>query len=325
MKKSFMVGLLLVLLLFGVPWLMAPRSDKEGQSTPQEEFQGQRDADTAITVWDGTQNVTMTLAEYLPGVLRGEMPAAFEVEALKAQAIAERTNVYYGLHQKRKAAHPEADVCMSAACCAAYLTADAAAEKWGENVEEYEKKIRQAVSDTDGQVVLYDGQPIMAVFHSSSAGHTAKSGDVWTGDVPYLMSVTTPEGGSDVPNYYSVVAFSTGEFKEKVLAAYPEADLSGTPEGWITGMERTASDRVAAVSIGGVALTGTAVRSLLGLRSACFTAEVKGEEILFHVTGYGHGVGMSQYGANVMAGEGKTCREILQWYYTDVTIGGYTK
>ena len=324
MGESILIGLMLLAVLFGAPWL---RSVKQENSPPAEDAAqvGQKDSETTLTVWDGEKNVTMPLAEYLPGVVRGEMPAAFEMEALKAQAVAERTYAYYRKNQQRKSAHPEADVCLDSTCCAAYLSEEAAREKWGSDFAGFEEKIQQAVKETDGQVVLYDDQPIMAVFHSSSAGHTAGSGDVWAGDVPYLTSVTTPEGGADVPNFYSVVTFSPEEFKKTVSAAYPQADLTGEPTGWIKDMTRTASDRVASVTVGGVDISGTEMRMLLGLRSACFTQEYKDGKLVFRVTGYGHGVGMSQYGANVLAKEGKTYPEILQWYYTGTTVSGYTK
>ena len=323
-RETLIIGLLLVVVLFGAPWLLAEKQ-KDGPPEDGAVQAGQSDEEMTLTVWDGEKNVTMTLAEYLPGVVRGEMPAAFEMEALKAQAVAERTYACYRKNQKRKNAHPDADVCLDSTCCAAYLSREAAEEKWGEDFERFEEKIQQAVKETDGQVVLYDGQPIMAVFHSSSAGHTAGSGDVWAGDVPYLTSVTTPEGGADVPNFYSVVTFSPEEFKKTVSAAYPQADLTGEPTGWIKDMTRTASDRVASVTVGGVDISGTEMRMLLGLRSACFTQEYKDGKLVFRVTGYGHGVGMSQYGANVLAKEGKTYPEILQWYYTGTTVSGYTK
>lgn len=324
MGESILIGLMLLAVLFGAPWL---RSVKQENSPPAEGAAqvGQKDSETTLTVWDGEKNVTMPLAEYLPGVVRGEMPAAFEMEALKAQAVAERTYAYYRKNQQRKSAHPEADVCLDSTCCAAYLSEEAAREKWGSDFAGFEEKIQQAVKETDGQVVLYDDQPIMAVFHSSSAGHTAGSGDVWAGDVPYLVSVTTPEGGADVPNYYSVVTLSPAEFKTAFSTAYPKADLSGEPSAWFKNMERSAADRVANVTVGGVEVTGTELRQLLGLRSTCFTQEYKDGALIFRVTGYGHGVGMSQYGANVLAKEGKTYQEILQWYYTGVTVSGYTK
>lgn len=286
---------------------------------------GQSSADAAVLlrVWDGEQVVEMTMAEYLPGVVRGEMPATFQQQALDAQAVAERTFIYYHMASGRKAEHPDADVCMDYRCCNAYTSAQDAAEKWGENAAEYEAKVRQAVLDTDGQVILYDGQPILAAFHSSSAGVTANSGDVWVSTLPYLHSVASPEGETSVPNYYSVKAVLAAEFQQTFLAAHPEASFAGGPETWVTDPTENASGRVETVVIGGVTVEGTEVRSLYGLRSACFTAEATADEVTFHVTGFGHGVGMSQYGANLLAAEGKSWQDILHWYYTGVTIGPY--
>lgn len=179
------------------------------------------------------------------------------------------------------------------------------------------------VRDTDGQVILYNGQPILAAFHSSSAGVTANSGDVWVSTLPYLHSVESPEGEDTVPNYYSVKEIPAAEFQQTFLAAYPEASFAGGPETWITGRVENASGRVESICIGGVTVEGTQVRSLFGLRSACFTAEAAADRVTFHVTGFGHGVGMSQYGANRLAQEGKSWQEILHWYYTGVTIAPY--
>ena len=183
--------------------------------------------------------------------------------------------------------------------------------------------MQQAVADTDGQVVLYDGAPIMAVFHSSSAGATAGSGEVWTAELPYLVSVKSPEDSDSVPNYYSVNAFTAEEFRAAFQKAHPEAKLSGDTSGWIGDVVLTDAGRVSSAVVGGVTVTGKELRSLYGLRSTAFTVEADGKSVTFHVTGYGHGVGMSQYGANELAKEGKTWQEILQWYYTGVTIGLY--
>lgn len=123
------------------------------------------------------------------GVVRGEMPASFETEALRAQAAAERTYVYHQLAAGRKEAHLDADVCTDPGCCSAWLSEEAAQEKWGDDFTAWEERIEDAVAATDGQVALYRGEPILAVFHSSSSGRTAEAGDVWSGDVPYLRSV----------------------------------------------------------------------------------------------------------------------------------------
>ena len=295
----------------------------QAQPEPLAAEEQRADADIALTVWDGQELRQMTMAEYLPGVVRGEMPASFHQQALDAQAVAERTFICYHMASGRKAEHPDADVCMDYHCCNAYTSAQAAAEKWGEHAAEYEAKVQQAVRDTDGQVILYNGQPILAAFHSSSAGVTANSGDVWVSPLPYLHSVKSPEGEGSVPNYYSVRELPAAEFQQTFLAAHPEASFAGAPETWITGRTENASGRVETVTIGGVTVEGTEVRSLYGLRSACFTAEAAADRVTFHVTGFGHGVGMSQYGANQLAAEGKTWQDILHWYYTDVTIGPY--
>ena len=329
--RYWAAGFLLTVLLFGGGWLSSGAAPDVSRSVPgadpgqtgENAGQTAADADTVLRVWDGEQVVEMTMAEYLPGVVRGEMPAAFHQQALDAQAVAERTFIYYHMASGRKAAHPDADVCMDYRCCNAYTSAQAAAEKWGDHAAEYEAKVQQAVRDTDGQVILYNGQPILAAFHSSSAGVTANSGDVWVSTLPYLHSVETPEGEDSVPNYYSVSTFSPEEFREIFLAAHGDADLSGDPAEWFRDRTVNDSGRVERVTIGGVSVEGTEVRRLFSLRSACFTVDTGEEGVAFRVTGFGHGVGMSQYGAELLARQGKTWQEIIHWYYADVTIGAY--
>ena len=329
--RYWAAGLLLTVLLFGGGWLSSGAAPDVSRSVPgadpgqtgENAGQPAADANTLLRVWDGEQVVEMTMAEYLPGVVRGEMPAAFHQQALDAQAVAERTFIYYHMASGRKAAHPDADVCMDYRCCNAYTSAQAAAEKWGDHAAEYEAKVQQAVRDTDGQVILYNGQPILAAFHSSSAGVTADSGDVWSSSLPYLHSVETPEGEDSVPNYYSVSTFSPEEFREIFLAAHGDADLSGDPAEWFRDRTVNDSGRVERVTIGGVSVEGTEVRRLFSLRSACFTVDTGEEGVAFRVTGFGHGVGMSQYGAELLARQGKTWQEIIHWYYADVTIGAY--
>ncbi|MBQ0038046.1 MAG: stage II sporulation protein D [Clostridiales bacterium] len=344
MRKIVAAAFLMVALLFGGPWLMVKDAEPEEtekparlsadaeqtKDTPKAQSKTQKktakttaDEQVTLRVWNGKKTVEMTMAEYLPGVVRGEMPASFEPEALAAQAVAERTYIYYQMAGGRKDNHPDADICMDHTCCNAWVSEKQARKNWGKNADAYEKKIRQAVQSTDGKVMLYDGAPILAVFHSSSAGVTAGSGDVWVSDLPYLTSVKSPETADNVPNYYSVNTFSADEFRTAFLASHPEAELSGSPENWIGGISRSGSDRVETAEIGGVSVSGTELREIFSLRSTCFTVEVSGGEITFHVTGYGHGVGMSQYGANELASEGKSWQDILHWYYTDVTIADY--
>ena len=320
------VGLGLAALLFLLPvfTVTAVRGQRASEQ-PEEPIHllppGEIDSARTLRVLDGDTVTEMTFSDYLQGVLRAEMPASFAQDALCAQAVAARTYTYYKMQNGGN--HGDtADICTDHTCCQAFLGKDRAADNWGKNAERYEAKIENAVSATDGQVMLYGGAPILAVFHSSSAGETWNSGQVWAQDLPYLQSVSSPEG-EGVPNYYSTVELTEAEFREKFLAARPEADLSGPASEWIQDPV-TDGVHVERITIGGVPVSGPSVRSIFGLRSASFTAEAGDGKITFYVTGYGHGVGMSQYGANAMAEAGSTWREILAHYYTGVTIGPWT-
>jgi len=283
---------------------------------------GDLDAARTLRVLDGEKVLEMDLGTYLVGVVRAEMPASFEPEALKAQAVAARTYTLYKLQSGGN--HGEtADICTDHACCQAYIGEEQARANWGEDANANEAKVEAAVKETDGQAALYGGVPILAVFHSSSAGLTRAAGEVWVNDLPYLQAVSSPEHGDRIPNYYSRVEFTAEELREKLLAAFPEADLSGGMEAWLSDPATDSAGSVDTVSVGGVTVKGTQVRSALGLRSACFTWEVQDGKLVFFVTGYGHGVGLSQYGANEMALEGADYREIVTHYYTGVTVEPY--
>ena len=288
--------------LFLLPLASAPRrptalfgreaavDETEGAPLPSGVADGQR----TLRVLEGEQVTEMDLGTYLLGVVRAEMPASFQQEALKAQAVAART---YTLYKVRTGGNhgDTADICTDPTCCQAYLPEDRARENWGDHAQENEAKIRQAVAGTDGEVILYGGEPVLAVFHSSSAGLTRPAGEVWRGDLPYLQAVTSPENGEVVPNYDSRLELPREELRQKLLAAFPEADLSGDMAGWLQDDVRDGAGSVSTVSVGGVTVKGSALRSALGLRSACVTW--------------------------VTAAAGADYREILTHYYTGVTIG----
>ena len=282
------------------------------------------DASTTIKVKlsDGAV-VSLSMADYLWRVVAAEMPASFEPEALKAQAVTARTYTLYKRSIGVNPNHPDADVCADINCCQAYLDPDKAAANWGDSAQTYTEKIAQAVSSTDGQAILYDGAPIDAVFFSSAAGRTLSSVEVWGGSVPYLESVESPEG-EEVPNYRTTVEVPAEEFRTTFLAQYPQAALSGEASEWFGETVPTSSGGVETMSVGGVTVKGTALRTLFGLRSASFTVEAEGDQVVFSVTGYGHGVGMSQYGANALAKEGKSYLDILTHYYTGVTVAPWS-
>ncbi len=326
MRQSAAAALVLTVLLFGGAYLAAGKhpaqeTEPDGGAVREQSARGQKDGGVQLAVKNGDAVEIMALDVYLQGVVRGEMPASFELEALKAQAAAERTYIYYQLAAGRKEAHPNADVCTDPSCCNAWLSEEAAREKWGGDFDGWESRIEEAVAATDGQVALYDGQPILAVFHSSSAGKTAGAGDVWSGDMPYLRSVDSPEGEETVPNYYSAAEFTAAEAKALLAQAHPELTFSGGPDKWFGAVEKDESGRVGTVEVCGAPLRGVEVRRIFSLRSACFTIDAAADRVTFRVTGYGHGVGMSQYGANELARQGRTWQEILLWYYADIAIG----
>ena len=266
---------------------------------------------------DGTVR-EMTMADYLWGVVAAEMPATFEEEALKAQVCAART--YTVIKQDNGSdKHPGADICGESTCCQAYVERETALARWGLNAGEYAGKLERAVHETDGLGILYDGEPIQALFFSSSAGKTVDAVEVWGSSVDYLKSVDSPEG-EEVPNYYSQVTLTKEQVRQTILNAYPGANLSGTPAEWFGSPERNEGGTVSSMKVGGLTLTGGQIRSLFSLRSATFTVDWDGARFCFDVIGYGHGVGMSQYGANALAGAGKNFREILTWYYTGTTV-----
>ena len=262
---------------------------------------------------------TMNTEDYLCGVVAGEMPASFETEALKAQAVAARSYTYYKA-ENPSTDHPEATVCTDFNHCKAYKTEAELKQMWGEDNDKYTEKIRNAVYDTKGEVITYDGEVALAVFHSQSGGgKTENSADVWGGDVPYLISVES-HGEESAPNFYSEACFSFEEFKNSLLSVEPEAVINSSSDIGIPEVSEGGS--VKRITIGGKEFSGKDIRSLFKLRSSCFKIKADENYVTFEVTGYGHGVGMSQYGANTMAKEGYGYIDILKHYYSGVEITG---
>ena len=246
------------------------------------------------------------------------MPASFEEEALKAQAVVSRT---YTLRQTARNKHDRADICTDPGCCQGWISYEDYCAKAGEAGPDGAQAAAQAVKATDGQVLVYDGGLIDATFFSCSGGRTETAVEVWGSDVPYLQSVDSP--GEEAPHNEDTVSFSTEEFSARILSQNPAADLSGSPESWFGAVSATEGGGVEALEIGGVSFTGKELRSLLGLRSTVFAVSVMGDEIFFQTRGYGHRVGMSQYGAQAMAQAGSGYEEILLHYYTGVSLENY--
>ena len=298
----------------------AKDQSEAAESTGREEEKEGADPSLTLKVKVGGTVKTMELEEYLWGVVAAEMPAAFEPEALKAQAIAARTYTLYRM-ENPSPNHTKADICTDSTCCQAWISHDDRMETWsGSKGKAYAGKITPAIEETRGQAIYYRDKPIMAAFHAASAGVTKAAGEVWGKDVAYLQSVKSPETGEEVPNYYSVVTVTAKQFKTTLQKRYGKVELGKKPQKWFGKVRYDDSGLPASICIGGVDVPTSALRSLFGLRSSSVTAECDGKNVTFYVTGYGHGVGMSQYGANALAKKGKTAGEILRHYYTGVEI-----
>ena len=220
----------------------------------------------------------------------------------------------YALWCAQSGRHENADVCTDYRCCQAWKPEDALREAWGAAFDAKAEKLRAAVDGTAGEVLRYAGQPVFAAFHSSSAGFTEDSGAIWS-ELPYLVSVESPEDAEVVPGYVSEAVFPALDFRDTLLYAKPEADLAGEPERWLGAVERDGSGRVAWMELGGVRFSGTELRGLFALRSTAFTLSFAEGRFTFTVTGFGHGVGMSQYGAQTLASRGWDYAAILAHYY----------
>lgn len=257
--------------------------------------------------------VEMTLEEYIVSVVAAEMPYTFHAEALKAQAVAART---YCLYQMKNGTTHEgdADICSNSAHCAAYIAKEELIERYGTSVtERILSKVRAAVEATEGQILTYGGEPILAVFHSRSYRFTESCRNVWGSDLPYLISVTTPEEDS-----LSTVSLTEEQLSS--LFAASEVEVVGSYDPYRLFSEKNDSGRQDLLYYGGKAIRAKLLRSQFGFRSCHFEFEETEEGWLFTVHGYGHGVGMSQYGANEMATEGATYKDILTHYYTGVSL-----
>lgn len=319
MKKRITASVAAALISLVLPWF-APEPEPSPQTKygalwyEAEEPIVIKDREITLTLLDGESELEMSMDEYLFGAVSAEMPASFEFEALKAQAVALRTYALYKLRVAPSNKH-EADLCSSSSCCAAWKSDDYLKEKWGGDWAYYSAVIRSAVSATDGEYLVYDKGPALAVFHASSNGSTESSEAVWGEALPYLVSVPTPESADTVRSFEERRIFSRSELRELI----PDCDMSAE---LFSDVELTGSGRLASVKILGVKISGRELRSLLGLGSTSVELSEDGGDLVIVTRGRGHGVGMSQYGADEMAKGGADYREILAAYYPGTALVG---
>ncbi len=254
----------------------------------------------------------MAVREYLFCVVAAEMPALYETEALKAQTVAAYT---YAMC-KAAVSDKDYDITDDSSIDQAFVTVETARAKWGENADTYEEKIRSAIDSVLYEKITYESKLILAAYHAISSGKTENAADIWGGNYSYLKAVEST-GDKLSPNYLSTVSFTVEELKTK-LSEYVNAEGNG--DGWIGEIKRTESGSVITAVIAGKAIAGDKIRSALSLRSANFDISFANGSFTFTVRGYGHGIGMSQYGAHYMAMQGKTYKEILLHYYPGCSV-----
>ena len=252
----------------------------------------------------------MNMDEYLTGAVLAEMPAFFEPEALKAQAVAART--YARKASVTGGKHGDGSVCTDYTCCQAYQSPKEYLEKGG--ARDDLQKVRSAVLDTSGYVLTYNGELIEAVYFSCSGGKTEDAAAVWGTDYPYLRSTDSP-GEENAAHYSETKKFTSEAFQEALGVT-----LAGEPAQWFGEVTHTAGDGVDSMEIGGVKYSGVELRTALGLRSTAFTITVQDNEIRIVTYGYGHRVGLSQYGADAMAAAGSDFQQILSHYYPGTVL-----
>lgn len=341
MKKILIYLLSFILIIFIIPAFLTKRttptsSKKETERQLQDNNQQEQTTENQTEISNkNTYNYSkygtisllhkktgeveqVKLDEYLCNVVSAEMPATFEQEALKAQAIVARTYTIYKILNKK---HDNADICDDSTCCQAWISKDDRLAKWEENQRESNwQKICSAVNETSGKIITYENKPIDAFFHSNSGGITEVPVNVWGGTgYPYLQSVET-SGENTYTQYASEVTLSQEELINKLKEKYSDISIDFANSEDIKILEYTESTRVKTVKFGNHEISGVEARTLFGLKSTNFEISRDGNNIKFSVKGYGHGVGMSQTGADSMAKNGSGAEEIIKHFYTGVEI-----
>lgn len=289
--------------------ILEPTETVIGESSMAEPLTG--NIRISVILSDGTLQ-SMDLEEYLVGVVLAEMPASFEGEALKAQAVAART---YAAKSKTNGKHEDGAICTDSHCCQAYISETAYLGNGG--TELGIEKIRGAVSATKGEVLTYKGQLIEATYFACSGGSTEDAKAVWGADFPYLKAVSSP--GEEESEYYRDTVIIPKDRAEMLLGL----DLPENPDQWLGIVKRTPGSGIATIEIGGRIFKGTELRTLLGLRSTAMEVKADDRGLVIETRGWGHRVGMSQYGADAMAVTGAAYQEILTHYYTGTELTQY--
>lgn len=337
MKTFLMYAACLFLVIIFLPAVIVGGWWRWEQVAVEEDLPEERatDMDESVTlkiyVVKKNEMVEMEMEEYLQGVVSAEMPASFHVEALKAQAVVART---YALRKSLAGggsgcqSHPGADLCTDSSCCQAWEDENEALQKWpAKEAAFYLERIREAVNSTRNLVATYQGRLISAVYHSTCGGKTEAALEAWSSSGaahPYLQSVQCTYCRHS-PHYENEVALELSAYAAALTRGKEALPALADNLPYLEILKRSSSGRNLQIKIGqgGEILSGSEVRDLLGLPSTYFQWRVEGEKIIFNTKGYGHGVGMCQYGADGMAKEGRDFLEILKYYFRGIEVVDY--
>ncbi len=315
MKKIFSLTAILLCALLLLPLTSLKLTENNIQTiSPTETNTENKNTDSFRLCFSETKEVEEISAEdYIFGVVAAEMPALYEEEALKAQAIAAYT---FALYRKEANVQNEYDLTDSHLTDQSFITLEEAKTRWGENADNYIKKIQDVISEVKGLALTYKNKPICAVYHAISFGVTEDAKNVWGSDHPYLKSVDS-YGDKLSKDYISSLSLTTDEFKEKLNG---KIEFTENTNEYIGKITRTDAGTVKNIKICNNEISGNTIRELLELKSANFEIKYNEGNFIFTVYGYGHSVGLSQNGANYMAKQGAEYKEILNHYYKDCKI-----
>lgn len=299
-----------------------PVPDTMGNKLSQEVFRQGESPWIPVYLVKEKRTELISLEQYVRGVVAAEMPMEFELEALKAQAMAARTYIVRRLLDGDQSSVPVPEAAVTDTTAhQAYVTDQELKQRWGEeNYISYMEKLNRAVTETKDIILTYQGQPIEASFFSTSNGYTENSEDYWNIALPYLRSVASPWDVKLSPKYKETVTM-TGKQLQSLLGLSSAVPVSSGSASSMRVVERSAGNRIKKLSINGKLFTGREVREKLGLNSSQFQWNYTNGKWEITTFGYGHGVGMSQWGANGMAKESRKAEEIVKYYYTGIELG----
>lgn len=320
------ISVAIIMLLAPMAAIPLGEKTKTDETEIQSSAEVSSDSAASSKTDDGTISVFLTsensveeieMLDYIIGAVSAEMPASYHEEALKAQALAAVTYARYSKLSPAQDANG-ADISDDSSVHQGYLTKEQMQEKWGEAYEAYYEKIKNAVSEVIDKTITYDGEPIMAAYHAISSGKTESAENIWGKKIDYLTG-TDSEWDTESTRYSSEVIFSAEELKD-LLGSTENTDFSADESEWVKIKSTSDAGTVLEIELCGAVMTGMQARNLLGLRSPVFDTEFEDGEYVFSVSGYGHGVGMSQNGANCMAQAGSSYEEIIAHYYSGTQI-----